>query len=156
METINLCDNADFPVKVGKNSRLLGIDPGKKNIGLSVSDPDQKIATPFKIIVMKKFKQFLVELNSIIREYEIKGIVVGNPINMDGSPGPRSQSAKDFAQNISKNTKLPITLWDERLSSEGAFNLMSDLDINSSKKSKNLDQHAAAFILQGYLDFLNK
>jgi len=156
METINLCDNADFPVKVGKNSRLLGIDPGKKNIGLSVSDPDQKIATPFKIIVMKKFKQFLVELNSIIREYEIKGIVVGNPINMDGSPGPRSQSAKDFAQNISKNTKLPITLWDERLSSEGAFNLMNDLDINSSKKSKNLDQHAAAFILQGYLDFLNK
>ena len=156
METINLCDNADFPVKVGKNSRLLGIDPGKKNIGLSVSDPDQKIATPFKIIVMKKFKQFLVELNSIIEEYEIKGIVVGNPINMDGSPGPRSQSAKDFAQNISKNTKLPITLWDERLSSEGAFNLMSDLDINSSKKSKNLDQHAAAFILQGYLDFLNK
>jgi putative Holliday junction resolvase len=156
METINLCDNADFPVKVGKNSRLLGIDPGKKNIGLSVSDPDQKIATPFKIIVMKKFKQFLVELNSIIREYEIKGIVVGNPINMDGSPGPRSQSAKDFAQNISKSTKLPITLWDERLSSEGAFNLMSDLDINSSKKSKNLDQHAAAFILQGYLDFLNK
>ena len=156
METINLCDNADFPVKVGKNSRLLGIDPGKKNIGLSVSDPDQKIATPFKIIVMKKFKQFLVELKSIIQEYEIKGIVVGNPINMDGSPGPRSQSAKDFAQNISKNTKLPITLWDERLSSEGAFNLMSDLDINSSKKSKNLDQHAAAFILQGYLDFLNK
>ena len=156
METINLCDNADFPIKVGKNSRLLGIDPGKKNIGLSVSDPDQKIATPFKIIVMKKFKQFLVELNSIIREYEIKGIVVGNPINMDGSPGPRSQSAKDFAQNISKNTKLPITLWDERLSSEGAFNLMSDLDINSSKKSKNLDQHAAAFILQGYLDFINK
>ena len=156
METINLCDNADFPIKVGKNSRLLGIDPGKKNIGLSVSDPDQKIATPFKIIVMKKFKQFLVELNSIIREYEIKGIVVGNPINMDGSPGPRSQSAKDFAQNISKNTKLPITLWDERLSSEGAFNLMNDLDINSSKKSKNLDQHAAAFILQGYLDFINK
>ena len=102
------------------------------------------------------FKQFLEELNNIIREYEIKGIVIGNPINMDGTPGPRSQSARDFAQNISKNTKLPITLWDERLSSEGAFNLMGDLDINSSKKSKNLDQHAAAFILQGYLDFLNK
>ena len=156
METINLCDNNDFLIKVGKNSRILGIDPGKKNIGLSVSDPNQKIATPFKIIVMKKFKQFLEELNNIIREFEIKGIVIGNPINMDGTPGPRSQSARDFAQNISKNTKLPITLWDERLSSEGAFNLMGDLDINSSKKSKNLDQHAAAFILQGYLDFLNK
>jgi putative Holliday junction resolvase len=75
---------------------------------------------------------------------------------MDGSLGPRSQSAKDFAQNITKITKIPITLWDERLSSEGAFKLMGDLNINSSKKSEKLDQHAAAFILQGYLDFLNK
>jgi len=95
-------------------------------------------------------------LNKVILDYEIKGIVVGNPINMDGSLGPRSQSAKDFARNILKNTNLPITLWDERLSSEGAFNLMGDLDINASKKTEKLDQHAAAFILQGYLDFLNK
>ena len=156
METINLCDNQDFPHKVGKGSRLLGIDPGKKNIGISISDPSQKIATPLKIIVMKKFQKFVEDLNKVILDYEIKGIVVGNPINMDGSLGPRSQSAKDFAQNISKNTNLPITLWDERLSSEGAFNLMGDLDINASKKTEKLDQHAAAFILQGYLDFLNK
>ena len=156
METINLCDNQDFPNKVGRDSRLLGIDPGKKNVGISISDPSQKIATPLKIIVIKKFKKFLEDLNKVILDYEIKGIVVGNPINMDGSLGPRSQSAKDFAQNISKNTNLPITLWDERLSSEGAFKLMGDLNINSSKKSENLDKHAAAFILQGYLDFLNK
>ena len=95
-------------------------------------------------------------MNKVILDYEIRGIVVGNPINMDGSLGPRSQSTKDFAQNISKNTNLPITLWDERLSSEGAFNLMGDLDINASKKTEKLDQHAATFILQGYLDFLNK
>lgn len=156
METINLCDNTDFSNKVEKGSRILGIDPGKKNVGISISDPNQKIATPLKIIVIKKFKKFLEDLNKVILDYEIRGIVVGNPINMDGSLGPRSQSAKDFAQNISKNTNLPITLWDERLSSEGAFNLMSDLDINASKKTEKLDQHAAAFILQGYLDFLNK
>ena len=156
MKNINLCDNQDFPHKVGKGSRLLGIDPGKKNIGISVSDPSQKIGTPLKIIVIKKFKKFVEDLNKVILDYEIKGIVVGNPINMDGSLGPRSQSAKDFAQNISKNTNLPITLWDERLSSEGAFNLMGDLDINPSKKTEKLDQHAATFILQGYLDFLNK
>ena len=156
METINLCDNQDFSHKVRKGSRLLGIDPGKKNIGISISDPGQKIATPLKIIVINKFKKFVEDLNKVILDYEIKGIVVGNPINMDGSLGPRSQSAKDFAQNISKNTNLPVTLWDERLSSEGAFNLMGDLDINSSKKTEKLDQHAAAFILQGYLDFLNK
>ena len=156
METINLCENTDFPNKIGKGTRILGIDPGKKNIGISISDPNQKIATPLKIIFMKKFKKFIEDLNRVIMDYEIKGIVVGNPINMDGSIGPRSQSAKDFAQNISKMTNLPITLWDERLSSDGAFSLMDELDINSSKKTKKLDQHAAAFILQGYLDFLNK
>jgi len=156
MKTINLCENTDFPNKIGKGTRILGIDPGKKNIGISISDPNQKIATPLKIILMKKFKKFIEDLNRVIMDYEIKGIVVGNPINMDGSIGPRSQSAKDFAQNISKMTNLPITLWDERLSSDGAFSLMDELDINSSKKTKKLDQHAAAFILQGYLDFLNK
>ena len=156
MKTIILCDNIDFPNKVGKGSRILGIDPGKKNVGISISDPNQKIATPLKIIVINKFKKFVEDLNKVILDYEIKGIVVGNPINMDGSLGPRSQSAKDFARNILKNTNLPITLWDERLSSEGAFNLMGNLDINASKKTEKLDQHAAAFILQGYLDFLNK
>ena len=156
METINLCDNSGFHEKVGTNSRILGIDPGKKNIGISISDPSQKIATPLKTIEMKKFKKFIEHLNRVILDYEVKGIVIGNPVNMDGSLGPRSQSAKDFAQNITKITKIPITLWDERLSSEGAFKLMGDLNINSSKKSEKLDQHAAAFILQGYLDFLNK
>lgn len=156
METINLCDNSGFHEKVGTNSRILGIDPGKKNIGISISDPSQKIATPLKTIEMKKFKKFIEQLNRVILDYEVKGIVIGNPVNMDGSLGPRSQSAKDFAQNITKITKIPITLWYERLSSEGAFKLMGDLNINSSKKSEKLDQHAAAFILQGYLDFLNK
>jgi|SRR5210317_179534 putative Holliday junction resolvase len=156
METINLCDNSGFHEKVGTNSRILGIDPGKKNIGISISDPSQKIATPLKTIEMKKFKKFIEQLNRVILDYEVKGIVIGNPVNMDGSLGPRSQSAKDFAQNITKITKIPITLWDERLSSEGAFKLMGGLNINSSKKSEKLDQHAAAFILQGYLDFLNK
>ena len=156
MKTINLCENTDFPNKIGKGTRILGIDPGKKNIGISISDPNQKIATPLKIIFMKKFKKFIEDLNRVIMDYEIKGIVVGNPINMDGSIGPRSQSAKDFAQNISKMTNLPITLWDERLSSDGAFSLMDELDINSSKKTKKLDQHAAAFILQEDLDFLIK
>ena len=156
METTNLCENEDFPKNIGKYSRLLGIDPDKKNVGISISDPSQKIATPLEIIVIKKFKKFIQDLNKIIMNYDVKGIVIGNPINMDGTSGPRSQSAKDFAQNISQVTRIPITLWDERLSSEGAFNILGDLDINSSTKSKNLDKHAAAFILQGYLDFMNK
>ena len=156
METINIIENDDFSKIVGKNCRLIGIDPGKKNIGIAICDPGQKLATPLKTIILKKFKKFVQELNSIIIEYQIKGIVVGNPINMNGSNGPRSQSAMDFAKNISKITKLPLTLWDERLSSEGAFKMMSKLDINTTKKLDKLDENAAGFILQGYLDYLNK
>lgn len=156
METINIIENDEFSKIVGKNCRLIGIDPGKKNIGIAICDPSQKLATPLKTIILKKFKKFVQELNSIIIEYQIKGIVVGNPINMNGSNGPRSQSAMDFAKNISKITKLPLTLWDERLSSEGAFKMMSKLDINTTKKLDKLDENAAGFILQGYLDYLNK
>ena len=156
METINIIENDDFSKIVGKNCRLIGIDPGKKNIGIAICDPSQKLATTLKTIILKKFKKFVQELNSIIIEYQIKGIVVGNPINMNGSNGPRSQSAMDFAKNISKITKLPLTLWDERLSSEGAFKMMSKLDINTTKKLDKLDENAAGFILQGYLDYLNK
>ena len=156
METINIIENDDFSKIVGKNCRLIGIDPGKKNIGIAICDPSQKLATPLKTIILKKFKKFVQELNSIIIEYQIKGIVVGNPINMNGSNGPRSQSAMDFAKNISKITKLPLTLCDERLSSEGAFKMMSKLDINTTKKLDKLDENAAGFILQGYLDYLNK
>ena len=81
---------------------------------------------------------------------------MGNPINMDGSKGPSSQSANDFAKNISNNISIPIVMWDERLSSEGAFNLSSNLDINTSKKVKKLDQNAASFILQGAIDYIRR
>ena len=87
--------------------------------------------------------------------FHIEGIVIGNPINMDGSQGKSSQSVKDIANNISKFINLPICLWDERLSTVGAFNLSSQLDINVSKREKNIDQNAAAFILQGAIDYLN-
>ena len=96
------------------------------------------------------------KLNRIILENDIKGIVVGHPINMDGTEGPRSQSTKDFVKNILKFISLPITLWDERLSSEGAFKSMEELNINSSSKKKRLDENSAAFILQGFIDYLNK
>ena len=94
--------------------------------------------------------------NYIINENNIKGIIVGNPVNMDGSASPSSQSAKDLALKLSKDVTKNITMWDERLSSEGAFNLSSNLDINVSKKVQKLDENAAQFILQGALDYLSK
>ena len=104
---------------------------------------------------MTKFQIFLNKINQIIEENEIKGIIVGNPINMDGSLGKSAQSALDLAKNISNNVTIPITLWDERLSSQAAFKLTNALNTNVSSKIENLHQNSAAFILQGALDYLN-
>jgi len=106
------------------------------------------------LYLINNFNKFLDELKLIINENNIKGIIVGNPINMDGSLGPSAQSVKDVCANILKNINIPLCLWDERLSTVGAFNLSSQLDIKVSKKIKNIDQNAAAFILQGAIDYL--
>ena len=108
-----------------------------------------------KTIIKSNASDLIKELKSLIIEYNIKGIIIGNPINMDGSSGRSAQSVNDVAKNISKSIKIPIILWDERLSTVGAFNLSSPLDINVSKRVKNIDQNAAAFILQGAIDYLN-
>jgi putative Holliday junction resolvase len=97
----------------------------------------------------------LSELVIIIKDNNISGIVVGNPINMDGTSGASAHSVKDTVNLLSKNITLPITLWDERLSSTGAYKLSSQLDIKAVKKIKTIDQNAAAFILQGAIDFIN-
>ena len=149
MITIN-----EFKNKLSSGSRLLGIDLGTKRIGIAISDYNQKIATPLQTLDKSKQGKLIDELNSIITEYDIKGIIIGNPINMDGTYGKSSQSAKDIAINISNKIDIPVSLWDERLSTVGAFNLSSELDINVSKREKDIDKFAAAFILQGALDFI--
>ena len=145
----------EFKKKQLNKSRLIGLDLGSKNIGVSICDEKQSIATPFKTIVKKNAMELIEELKLIIKENDIKGIIIGNPINMDGTTGPSSQSVRDMAKNISKNLDISICLWDERLSTVAAFNLSSQLDINVSKRVKNIDQNAAAFILQGALDYFN-
>ena len=121
MITIN-----EFKNKLSSGSRLLGIDLGTKSIGIAVSDYNQKIATPLQTLDKSKQGKLIDELESIITEYDIKGIIIGNPINMDGTYGKSSQSAKDIAINISNKIDIPVSLWDERLSTVGAFNLSSD------------------------------
>ena len=144
----------EFKKNIGIKSRLLGIDPGKKNIGLAICDENKAVATPFKTLIKKNFESLFKEIDKIIQENEIKGIVIGNPINMDGSLGKSAQSSMDFAKNLSKNITTPITLWDERLSSEAAFKMTKDLNTNVTSKIKNLDKNSAAFILQGAIDYL--
>ena len=146
---------AEFKKKHSDKCRLIGLDLGSKRIGVSICDEKQLIATPLKTINRNSLKDLIVELRLIIDENNIKGIIVGNPLNMDGSSGRSAQSVKDTTENIEKNLDIPICLWDERLSTVGAFNLSSQLDINVSKREKKIDENAAAFILQGALDFLN-
>ena len=145
----------EFKKKQLDKCRLIGLDLGSKRIGVSICDEKQLIATPFKTINRSTSKELIDELIEIIEENNIKGIVIGNPINMDGSFGKSAQSVKDTSNNIEKSINLPICLWDERLSSVGAFNLSSQLDVNVSKREKKIDENAAAFILQGAIDFLN-
>jgi putative Holliday junction resolvase len=151
-----MLDIEEFEKKIDKKSRLLGIDPGKKRIGVSICDENKIIATPYTTIIKNNFSELLTQMNKIIKENDIKGIIIGNPINLDGSNSQSSQSAKDLAINLSKNVTIPITMWDERLSSRGAFNLSNDLNVNTSKKITKLDENSAAFILQGAIDFLRR
>ena len=145
----------EFKKKHSDKCRLIGLDLGSKRIGVSICDEKQLIATPLKTINRNTLNELISELKVIIDENNIKGIIIGNPLNMDGSSGRSAQSVKDTSQKIQENINIPICLWDERLSTVGAFNLSSQLDINVSKREKKIDENAAAFILQGALDFLN-
>ena len=145
----------DIKNHLDNKSRLIGVDIGSKRVGLSISDENRKIATPLKTINYININTLIDELENIVNEKNIGAIIFGNPKNMDGTEGASSQSVKDKIKLVSKKITIPIILWDERLSTVGAFNLSRQLDVNVSKRVKNIDKNAAAFILQGALDFLN-
>ena len=145
----------EFKKKNTNKIRLLGLDLGSKKIGVSICDENQYIATPYKKINKIDINNLVNNLKEIIYENNIKGIIIGNPINMDGSLGKSSQSVRDIGNNIAKLINIPVCLWDERLSTVAAFNLSSQLDINISKRERDIDKNAAAFILQGAIDYLN-
>jgi len=155
MKTYNIFSIDEFKTNIENNSRLLGIDPGNKNIGFAICDENKKVATPLKVLQKNKFEVLIEQINQIIKENDIKGIIIGNPINMDGTLGKSSQSANDFAKNLSKNITIPITMWDERLSSEGSFKITKELNTNVTNRVNKLDKNAAAFILQGAIDYLS-
>ena len=141
--------------KLASNARLIGLDLGTRRIGIAICDDKRKIASPYKTIEYKNMDYLVNELKNIIKNNNIFAVIIGNPINMDGSFGKSAQSINDKAKVIEKELDLIIAMWDERLSTSGAFNISSNLDINFSKKKKNIDEKAAAFILQGALDYLN-
>ena len=147
-------DINDIKNHINNKSRLIGVDMGSKRVGLSISDENRKIATPLKTVNYENIQILADELKKIANENNVHAIIFGNPKNMDGTEGNSSQSVKDKVKLISEKIQIPIFLWDERLSTVGAFNLSSELDINVTKRVKNIDKNAATFILQGAIDYL--
>jgi putative Holliday junction resolvase len=133
---------------------LIGLDLGTKTIGVAVSDPDRKLATGVETIRRKTFTADAARLLAIAAERGVAGFVLGLPINMDGSEGPRAQSTRAFARNFARLTELAIGLWDERLSTAAVERELIDLDMSRARRAKVIDEHAAIFILQGALDRL--
>lgn len=135
---------------------LIGLDLGTKTIGVAASDPDRKLATGVETVVRKTFSVDAARLLAIATERNAIGFVLGLPLNMDGSEGPRAQSTRSFARNLAGRTDLPIALWDERLSTVAVERDLIAADASRAKRAAVIDQHAAAFILQGALDRLRK
>ena len=141
--------------KLDNKARLIGLDIGTKHIGIAICDDKRKIATPFKTLDYINMSRLIADLRGIIDENDIKGMIVGYPINMDGSLGKSAQSVNDKTKIISETIDIYVCLWDERLSTSGSFNIESNLDIKFAKRKKNIDEKAASFILQGAIDYLN-
>ena len=148
-------DSKQFREIIPLKNSILGIDLGKKRTGIAVSDINQKIASPLKVIENMKFNEILNILERIVNERNICAIVVGDPINMDGSIGPKSQSSRSFIKNLSKELDIPILLWDERLTTVSAERSLLEADISRKKRQQIIDKIAASIILQNFLDYLN-
>jgi putative holliday junction resolvase len=133
---------------------LIGLDLGTKTIGVAVSDPDRRLATGVETVRRKAFKTDAARLLAIATERTAVGFVLGLPINMDGSEGPRAQSTRAFARNLARLTDLAIALWDERLSTSAVERELIAMDVSRARRAEIVDEHAAMFILQGALDRL--
>ena len=147
-------DVSEFANELRSSNSLIGLDLGTKTIGVAVSDIILSVATPIKTIKRKKFSLDSDHLLEIISTKNCCGVIIGLPINMDGSEGPRAQSTRAFARNFSAKTELPITFWDERLSTVAAEKALLEADTTRKRRAQVIDHVAAAYILQGFLDRL--
>ena len=145
---------AEIAAHLSARGALIGIDLGTKTIGVASSDPDRRLATGVETIARRTFTSDAARLIALAAERKAVAFVLGLPINMDGSEGPRAQSTRTFARNLARLTPLPIALWDERLSTAAVERELIAADMTRARRAAVIDQHAAAFILQGALDRL--
>ncbi len=140
--------------RLAPGSRLLGLDVGAKTIGLALSDVTRSVATPLETIRRTKFQKDADALLAILARFGIGGLVIGLPLNMDGSEGPRAQATRAFARNLASRTELPMAFWDERLSTAAVTRTLIEADASRARRAELVDKMAAAYILQGALDRL--
>lgn len=145
---------ADGPIRLDPGQRYLGLDLGTKTIGLALSDTGHRIASPHATIPRKKFSTDAAELSRIIARENVAALVLGLPVNMDGSEGPRCQAARAFARNMAQIAPLPVALWDERLSTVAVERMMVEADLSRARRAELVDKLAASYILQAYLDWV--
>lgn len=147
---------AELKAALPRGTRLFGLDVGEKTIGLAVSDPGLTVATPVETMRRGKFTADAALLRQLIEERKVGGLVIGLPVNMDGSEGRRCQSVRQFAANLLARFDLPIVLWDERLSTAAVTRTLLDADMSRKRRAEVVDKMAAAYILQGALDALSR
>ena len=147
---------AELSERLKRDERLLGLDVGTKTIGLALSDVMRQIATPLETIRRTKFSADAVRLLDLARHHGVGGLVIGLPVNLDGSEGPRAQSTRAFARNLAALTDLPMAFWDERLSTAAAERALLEADASRKRRAELIDKMAAAYILQGALDRLSR
>ncbi len=147
-------DMADFAAALPRTGALAGLDLGTRTIGVAVSDGMRQVASPLTVIRRRKFTLDAADLLRIVTDRALTGMILGLPRNMDGSEGPRAQSTRAFARNLSRLTDLPIGFWDERLSTVAAERALLEADTSRRRRAELIDQVAAGYILQGALDRL--
>jgi len=145
-------DTDAFGALLEPGRRLLGLDLGTKTIGLALSDVGRTIASSLETIRRKKFSIDMVRLMELIEEHHVQGLVLGLPVNMNGTEGPRAQATRAFARNVNQRTSIPILLWDERMTTQAAERLLIEADSSRKRRGQVVDKMAATLILQGALD----
>ena len=139
-----------------RNARVLGVDLGTKTIGLALSDVERRIATPLETLKRTKFRPDAQKIVAIIARFEVGAVLFGLPLNMDGSEGPRAQATRAFARNLAPLVRCPILFWDERLSTMAVTRTLLAADAPRARRAELVDKMAAAYVLQGFLDFTGR
>ena len=147
-----LKNQTEFTATLAVEARILGLDVGETTIGIAISDLRRRVATPLATIERKKFSQDIAKMKELVSNHAITGLVIGLPLNMDGSEGRRTQSTRTFVSNLAKQIALPLLFWDERMSTMAVERMMIAADMSRQRRAKLVDKLAASYILQGYLD----